>query len=71
MPKYQFTLFSKTSKPVSTIVEAESRQDFVLQKAPYIKAMQKIMAKRGWSMADVKQYGYTTWKVKKADEVGA
>lgn len=68
MKKYQFTLFAEKYKPVSTIVEANSRMDFAKKGKPYITAMQNICAKRLWTLEDLKRFGYNSWKVR---EVGA
>ena len=66
--KYQFTMFSEKYKPVSTIVEANFRMDFAQHKEPYKKAITQICIKRGWTVADLKKYGYGVWKVRKAEE---
>ena len=68
MKKFQFTLFSEKYKPVACVVEATGRIDFVMKKAPYKKAMERILAKRNWSTKDLKNYGYNTWKVREVIE---
>lgn len=67
MAKYQFTMFAEKYRPISTIVEAETRQDFVLKKAPFVKAIQNLCMKRSWTTKDLAREGYTTWKVRKME----
>ena len=69
MAKYQFTMFAEKYKPVSTTVEAEFRMDFAQHKKPYRDALIKICTQRSWVIADLKKYGYDTWKVRKVEEV--
>lgn len=67
MAKYQFTMYSEKFRPVSTIVEADTRQDFVNKGKPYIKAIQNICVKRGWTMKDLINFGYGKWQVRKVE----
>jgi hypothetical protein len=66
--KYQFTMYSEKCKPVSCIVEAETRQDFIVGDRPaYKKAIQKIMVKRGWTLKDLAEYGYGKSQIRKVE----
>lgn len=58
----QITLKSdKGYKPVSTLIEVESLEDYKANKASYQKkAIVQICAKRHWTSADRLYYGYKT-----------
>lgn len=69
--RIQVTLISTTGKykPVSTIVNVESAQDYKLNKTKYINAaIVKICQKRLWTKKDLTTFGYTTVKVREYDE---
>lgn len=70
MAKYQFTLFSTTGKykPVSCMIEAENRMSLMQGGKDYTRAIQKIMQKRNWKVADIKLFGYTQFKIRKIVE---
>lgn len=66
MKKYQFTLFTKDGKykPVSCIVEANNRLEFVNHGEAFKRAITKICAQRHWTQTDLIKYGYKIWKVR-------
>ena len=70
MAKYQFTMYSDSHRPVPCIVDADTRQDFLVGDRPaYKKAIQKIITKRGWTLKDIQAYGYGKSQIRKVDEV--
>lgn len=68
MMKFQVTFFSEKYKPVACIVESESRLEILNKGKAYKKALEKICSKRNWSLSMMKSYGYTTFKVRRAEE---
>lgn len=70
MIKVQFTLFDKEDryKPVSTIIQVKDAKDFRENyKSHQLRAIQNICAKRYWTGADLKEYGYTKIKYRKVE----
>ena len=64
--QYQVTLISnKGYKPVSTIVTRKDEKTSTELKTAGIK---KIAQKRLWTNADLKNYGYTTCKIREYDK---
>ena len=66
--KYQFTMFSEKYKPIACVVYAENRQAFVLRQKPFKDALIKLCCKRSWTLKDLDDNGYVTWKVRKVVE---
>lgn len=67
MAKYQFTMFSEHYRPISTIVEAPNRLEFVTKGKAFEKAIINLCVKRSWQQKDLRDNGYNTWKVRLAD----
>lgn len=68
----QITLFDKEGryKPVSTLVKVESVKYYKEHKSEVNQqAMIKICQKRGWTGKQLKEFGYTTLKVRNYDLV--
>ena len=71
MMKLQVTLFCTTGKykPMSTVIEVESVEDYKENKAKYQKrAIEKICAQRYTNTFYLNQQGYTQIKVRKYQE---
>ena len=71
MVQFQITLFDKQGryKPVSTIIDVESIAYFNTHKAEIKKkAVNKICQKRYWTARELKEYGYTTCKIRLYDK---
>lgn len=66
MIQVQVTLFSNTGyKPVAGLVAVKSWEDYEAHRADYnSKAIVRICRKRGWTLAHLRKYGYTTLKSK-------
>lgn len=67
MIKMQITLFDRENKykPISTLIEVNSVEDYNNNKKEYQKkAVQKIAAKRYLSIAELKNQGYTQLKAR-------
>ena len=65
--KLQYTLFCKNGKykPMSTVIEVESMQDYEEHKKEYNqKAILKILHQRKMNGWNLKQYEYTQYKVR-------
>ena len=68
----QITLFDKEGryKPVSTLIKVKSIKYYKEHKSEVNQqAMIKICQKRGWTGKQLKEYGYTTLKVRNYDLV--
>lgn len=63
--KYQFTLFSEQRKPLSCIIEADSRLEFYNKGKAYKEAVKKICLKRSMTTKDLAKYGYNKFAVRK------
>ena len=71
MVQLQVTLFDKQGRyrPVSTIIDVESIEYFNQHKEEIkTKAVTKICAKRYWTKRELKEYGYTTCKIRVYDK---
>ena len=69
--KLQFTLFATNGKyrPISTIIEVESMQDYVNNKNKYQKkAIENICHNRKTTWYNLKQDSYTNVKVREYNE---
>lgn len=66
--KYQVTFYSENYKPVACIVESPSRLEIFGKGKPYKEAIKKICLKRSWTYKEMKEYGYTTFKVRLAEK---
>ena len=71
--KLQYTLFCETGKykPMSTVIEIESMEDYEEKKKQYNrKAIEKILHQRKMNYWNLKQYGYNKYKIReyKTDE---
>ena len=68
--QYQVTLYSKTYKPVSCIVNREQYSDLDYSSNPNFKkqlqkdGIKKICQKRRWQLSDLVKFGYSTYKVR-------
>ena len=69
--KYQVTLFSNMKyKPVASIVNNQQNDDTDLSQDKEARkklqklGIEKICNKRYWTVADLKKYGYTTYKIR-------
>ena len=65
--KLQYTLFCKNGKykPMSTVIEIESMQDYKEHKKEYNqKAILKILHQRKMNAWNLKQYEYTQYKIR-------
>lgn len=62
--KYQVTIYNLTNtyRPISTVVESDT-----VERAK-AKGLANILHKRGWTMVDIKKYGYTAIKCREYDE---
>ena len=75
--EYQITLMSTTGKyrPVSAIIKQEQENEMDLSKNKTCRTtlinrgVEKICAKRYWTAADLKKYGYTKVKIREYDKV--
>ena len=62
--KYQVTIYNLTNeyRPISTIVENDTEE------RAKAKGLANILHKKGWTVADLKKYGYTAIKCREYDE---
>jgi len=71
MIQYQVTLFDKQQryKPVSTLISVESEEYFSTHRDEIKrKAVNMICQKRYWTARELKEYGYTTCKIRLYDK---
>lgn len=66
----QFTLTTTQGyRPISTLVEVADITDYLKHKEHYRnKAVKAMCLKRGWTLADLKKYGYTEMKKRVYDK---
>ena len=67
MIKIQVTLFDVENryKPVSTLIEVESVSYYNEHaKEELNRAIKYIRQKRGWTIAQLREYGYTDYKIR-------
>lgn len=75
MKEYQVTLVCTTGKykPVSCIIKKDSEEIKKIGKTAFVgmlkqEGIKKICQKRYWSNRELKEYGYTTVKVREYDK---
>lgn len=69
MVQVQVTLFSNAGyKPVSGLVMVKSWKDYEAHRMDYNStAVLRICRKRGWTLAHLRKYGYTSLKSRLSD----
>lgn len=69
MNKWQFTFFSDLHKPVACIIETDKNFLEIMknEKTFYKLALTKVCQKRGWTLKDFRQYGYSKYKFRRAE----
>ena len=64
--KMKFIITSKKGSPISTIVEAKGKYEFVNKGNAYQNAMANIIKQTGMTIAELGRKGYFAWDIKRA-----